>query len=83
MEETIINGNGTETGHIIATTVGGRNGQPKQVTSFLYLEACCVPCPVLYISLYLIILSFLLEEKKRILTSLYLIVCLLLNLWLI
>lgn len=39
MEETIINGNGTETGHIIATTVGGRNGQPKQVTSFLWFSA--------------------------------------------
>ncbi|KAB2595620.1 shaggy-related protein kinase theta-like [Pyrus ussuriensis x Pyrus communis] len=35
MEETIINGNGTETGHIIATTVGGRNGQPKQTISYM------------------------------------------------
>lgn len=39
MEETIINGNGTETGHIIATTVGGQNGQPKQVTSLLWFSA--------------------------------------------
>ncbi|KAL6290178.1 shaggy-related protein kinase theta-like [Prunus yedoensis var. nudiflora] len=35
MEETVINGNGTETGHIIATTVGGRNGQPKQTISYM------------------------------------------------
>ncbi|KAL6124271.1 hypothetical protein ACLB2K_076785 [Fragaria x ananassa] len=35
MEETIISGNGTETGHIIATTVGGRNGQPKQTISYM------------------------------------------------
>lgn len=35
MEATVINGHGTETGQIIATTVGGRNGQPKQVISFL------------------------------------------------
>ncbi|XP_048426392.1 shaggy-related protein kinase theta-like [Pyrus x bretschneideri] len=35
MEETIINGNGTETGHIIATTVGGQNGQPKQTISYM------------------------------------------------
>lgn len=31
MEATIVNGNVTETGHIIVTTIGGRNGQPKQV----------------------------------------------------
>lgn len=28
----MVNGNGTETGHIIVTTIGGKNGQPKQVT---------------------------------------------------
>ena len=28
----MVDGNGTETGHIIVTTIGGRNGQPKQVT---------------------------------------------------
>jgi hypothetical protein len=31
LEATVVDGNGTETGHIIATTIGGRNGQPKQV----------------------------------------------------
>ncbi|PSS13967.1 Shaggy-related protein kinase [Actinidia chinensis var. chinensis] len=31
MDATFINGSGTETGQIIATTVGGQNGQPKQV----------------------------------------------------
>lgn len=31
MEPAIVDGNGTETGHIIVTTTGGRNGQPKQV----------------------------------------------------
>ncbi|KAH9742288.1 Shaggy-related protein kinase epsilon [Citrus sinensis] len=31
MEATVVDGNGTETGHIIVTTIGGRNGQPKQV----------------------------------------------------
>ncbi|CAK9161786.1 unnamed protein product [Ilex paraguariensis] len=30
MEATMVDGNGTETGHIIVTTIGGRNGQPKQ-----------------------------------------------------
>lgn len=34
MEATVIDGNGTETGHIITTTVGGRNGQPKQTISY-------------------------------------------------
>ncbi len=32
----MVDGNGTETGHIIATTIGGRNGQPKQV--YFHLE---------------------------------------------
>lgn len=27
----VISGNGTETGQIIVTSVGGRNGKPKQV----------------------------------------------------
>lgn len=31
MEATVVDGNGTEAGHIIVTTIGGRNGQPKQV----------------------------------------------------
>lgn len=32
MEATVVDGNGTETGHIIVTTIGGKNGQPKQVS---------------------------------------------------
>ncbi|KAF0919471.1 hypothetical protein E2562_029596 [Oryza meyeriana var. granulata] len=35
VEATIINGKGTETGHIIVTTTGGRNGQPKQTVSYM------------------------------------------------
>lgn len=31
IEATVVDGNGTETGHIIVTTIGGKNGQPKQV----------------------------------------------------
>ncbi|KAM7508687.1 hypothetical protein LguiA_019140 [Lonicera macranthoides] len=31
-EATVISGNGTETGQVIATTVGGRNGQPKTMS---------------------------------------------------
>ncbi|KAM7261150.1 hypothetical protein ACFE04_026625 [Oxalis oulophora] len=34
-EPAIVSGNGTETGQIIATTVGGRNGQPKQTISYM------------------------------------------------
>ncbi|KAJ7094254.1 hypothetical protein O6H91_Y579400 [Diphasiastrum complanatum] len=34
IETTVIDGSGTETGHIIATTIGGRNGQPKQTISY-------------------------------------------------
>ncbi|GMH28013.1 hypothetical protein Nepgr_029856 [Nepenthes gracilis] len=35
MEATVINGNGTETGHIIVTKIGGGNGQPKQTISYM------------------------------------------------
>lgn len=31
MDAAVVDGNGTETGHIIVTTIGGKNGQPKQV----------------------------------------------------
>ncbi|GLT33901.1 hypothetical protein SLA2020_084540 [Shorea laevis] len=34
MEATVVDGNGTETGHIIVTTIGGRNG-PKQTISYM------------------------------------------------
>lgn len=34
MEAAVVDGNGTETGHIIVTTIGGKNGQPKQVIAF-------------------------------------------------
>nr|DAD47983.1 TPA_asm: hypothetical protein HUJ06_017920 [Nelumbo nucifera] len=35
MEAAVINGNGTETGQIISTTIGGKNGQPKQTISYM------------------------------------------------
>jgi len=28
----VVEGNGTEAGHVISTTIGGRDGQPKQVS---------------------------------------------------
>lgn len=31
-EPDIIDGVGAEAGHLIRTTIGGRNGQPKQVS---------------------------------------------------
>ena len=34
METAVVDGNGADTGHIIVTTIGGKNGQPKQVSSF-------------------------------------------------
>ncbi|KAK4483450.1 hypothetical protein RD792_010637 [Penstemon davidsonii] len=35
MEPTVVSGNGTETGQIIVTAIGGRNGQPKQTMSYM------------------------------------------------
>ncbi|KAL9234442.1 hypothetical protein vseg_009314 [Gypsophila vaccaria] len=35
MEPTFVTGNGTEAGQIITTTIGGRNGQPKQTVSYM------------------------------------------------
>nr|GEV59909.1 shaggy-related protein kinase epsilon-like [Tanacetum cinerariifolium] len=34
-EATLVNGNGTETGQIIVTSVGGKNGKPKQTFSYM------------------------------------------------
>ncbi|XP_068635880.1 shaggy-related protein kinase epsilon-like [Aristolochia californica] len=35
LEATVVSGNGTEAGQIIATTIGGCNGQRKQVISYM------------------------------------------------
>ncbi|KAI3444599.1 hypothetical protein Pfo_001264 [Paulownia fortunei] len=35
MEPTVVSGNGTETGQIIVTSIGGQNGQPKQTMSYM------------------------------------------------
>ncbi|KAG4937111.1 Shaggy-related protein kinase theta [Glycine soja] len=35
MEATIVNGNGTETGQITTTVIGGRDGQPKRTISYM------------------------------------------------
>ncbi|CAH2069210.1 unnamed protein product [Thlaspi arvense] len=35
METTVVNGSGTETGQVITTTVGGRDGKPKQTISYM------------------------------------------------
>ena len=53
MEETVVDGNGTETGHIIVTTIGGRNGQPKQV--FLF----CLEMLLLWVSQYKFFILFI------------------------
>jgi glycogen synthase kinase 3 beta len=37
METAVVNGNGADMGHIIVTTIGGKNGQPKQVSLFFAL----------------------------------------------
>jgi hypothetical protein len=39
MEAHVVDGNSTEAGHVIVTTIGGKNGQPKQV-SFCYFICC-------------------------------------------
>ena len=44
MEPTVVDGNGTETGHIIVTTIGGRNGQPKQVCDILAVHLLFIIC---------------------------------------
>lgn len=39
MEAAVVNGNGAEAGHIIVTTIGGKNGQPKQTISYMAEQA--------------------------------------------
>lgn len=36
MTSAVIAGNDQVTGHIISTTIGGKNGEPKQVRAKLY-----------------------------------------------
>ncbi|XP_042060053.1 shaggy-related protein kinase eta-like [Salvia splendens] len=35
MSAPVMDGNGTVTGHIISTTIGGKNGEPKQTVSYM------------------------------------------------
>ncbi|KVH88038.1 shaggy-related protein kinase eta isoform X1 [Cynara cardunculus var. scolymus] len=35
MSTQVVDGNGAETGHIISTTIGGKNGEPKQTVSYM------------------------------------------------
>lgn len=35
LEANVVDGNGTETGHVIVTTLAGANGQPKQTISYM------------------------------------------------
>ncbi|KAI3742853.1 hypothetical protein L1987_60549 [Smallanthus sonchifolius] len=35
MSTKVVDGNGAETGHIISTTIGGNNGEPKQTVSYM------------------------------------------------
>nr|ACJ85155.1 unknown [Medicago truncatula] len=35
MSTSVINGNDSLTGHIISTTIGGKNGEPKQTISYM------------------------------------------------
>lgn len=54
-----MDGHDTVTGHIISTTIGGKNGEPKQVESWLQLNFLDVfysslTGPMLTFSVYLI-----------------------------
>ena len=57
IEAALVDGNGAETGHIIVTTIGGKNGQPKQVSTgycigtfiFLFIIFCPLPLNQPYI----------------------------------
>lgn len=40
IEATVVNGNGTETGQVITTAIGGRDGQPKQVILLSIVFPC-------------------------------------------
>ncbi|CAK8537334.1 unnamed protein product [Lathyrus sativus] len=35
MEASVVDGNSTEAGHVIVTTIGGKNGQPKQTITYM------------------------------------------------
>ena len=45
----MVDGHGTETGHIIVTTIGGRNGQPKHVFLYHFVRIAFTVSPRLYV----------------------------------
>uniref|UniRef100_A0A2P2M3Z1 Uncharacterized protein n=1 Tax=Rhizophora mucronata TaxID=61149 RepID=A0A2P2M3Z1_RHIMU len=53
MEAAVVSGNGTEAGQIIATTVGGHNGQPKQVTLLLFSGLLHYPGSCLFVNSFI------------------------------
>jgi hypothetical protein len=53
MEAHVVDGNSTEAGHVIVTTIGGKNGQPKQV-SFCYF-ICCMDLWIVFVYICIII----------------------------
>lgn len=38
LDATVVRGSGTEAGQIIAMTIGGKNGQPKQVVLLIHIS---------------------------------------------
>jgi len=55
MEAHVVDGNSTEAGHVIVTTIGGKNGQPKQVR-FCYFT-CCVDYWIVFVHIYMVIFA--------------------------
>lgn len=41
MSTPVVDGNDAVTGHIISTTIGGKNGEPKQVLQPIYQPFSC------------------------------------------
>lgn len=54
MTSAVIAGNDQVTGHIISTTIGGKNGEPKQVRAKLYTPVLqLIPVDNVYFGFFL------------------------------
>lgn len=68
MSAPVVDGNGAVTGHIISTTIGGKNGEPKQV-AIMCLFISLTDCNLLrWIEIHFdIVLTMLLGGQRTIL----------------
>lgn len=62
----VVEGNDSVTGHIISTTIGGKNGETKQVRPGSYVFATLAPFPIVSRTFYITPSFFLVVNWRSI-----------------